>query len=50
MDDYSKMLITGYAKKHKGKPNDMVFKGFESTYHFTRLLMAYPGDIMNHPQ
>ena len=48
LDDYSRMLMTGYAKKNKGKPNDMVFKGFESTYLFTSLLMAYPGDIMNH--
>ena len=48
MDDYSRMVINGYAKKHKGKPNDMVFKGFESTYLFTSLLMTYPRDIMNH--
>ncbi len=47
-DDYSKMLTNGFAKKYKGKPSDMAFKGFETTYLFTRLLMAYSGDMMNH--
>ena len=47
-DDYSKMVMNGYAKKQKGKPNDMVFKGFESTYLFTSLLLAHPDDILNH--
>jgi hypothetical protein len=47
-DDYSKMVINGYAKKQKGKPNDMVFKGFETTYLFTSLLLSYPNDIMAH--
>lgn len=47
-DDYSKMLSAGYTKKYKGKPGDMVFKGFESAYLFTNLLMAYPTDFMNH--
>ncbi len=47
-DDYSKILTNGYAKKYKGKPADMVFKGFESTYLFTRLLMTYPHDMMSH--
>jgi hypothetical protein len=26
----------------------MVFKGFESTYLFTRLLTAYPNDMLSH--
>lgn len=47
-DDYSKLLVAGYAKKYKGKPSDMVFKGFECTYLFTRLLTSYPTDMMNH--
>jgi hypothetical protein len=47
-DDYSKMLTNGYAKKYKGKPSDMAFKGFETTYLFTRLLMAHPEDMMNY--
>ena len=47
-DDYSKMLTNGYAKKYKGKPSDFAFKGFETTYLFTRLLMTYSRDMMNH--
>ncbi|MBC7890128.1 MAG: ABC transporter substrate-binding protein [Ferruginibacter sp.] len=47
-DDFSKMLTAGYAKKYKGKPADMVFKGFESTYLFTRLLTTYPQDMLSH--
>ncbi|MEP7141628.1 MAG: ABC transporter substrate-binding protein [Ferruginibacter sp.] len=47
-DDFSKVLTVGYAKKYKGKPTDMVFKGFESTYLFTRLLTAYPNDLLSH--
>jgi len=47
-DDFSKVLAAGYAKKYKGKPTDMVFKGFEATYLFTKLLTAYPDDLFNH--
>ncbi len=47
-DDFSKVLTTGYAKKYKGKPSDMVFKGFECAYFFTRLLTTYPNDMMSH--
>ncbi|MEO5893392.1 MAG: ABC transporter substrate-binding protein [Ferruginibacter sp.] len=47
-DDLSKILMVGYSKKYKGKPSDMVFKGFESTYLFTRLLAAYSSDMLNH--
>lgn len=47
-DDYSKLLTAGYSKKYKGKPSDMVFKGFESAYLFTRLLTAFPNDMLSH--
>lgn len=47
-DDYSKLLTAGYAKKYKGKPSDMAFKGFESTFLFTRLLINFPNDLMSH--
>ncbi|MEJ7588169.1 MAG: ABC transporter substrate-binding protein [Ferruginibacter sp.] len=47
-DELSKVLIGGYSKKYKGKPTDMVFKGFESTYLFTRLLTTYPNDMLNY--
>ena len=47
-DSLSRLLTSGYAKKYKGKPADMVFKGFESTYLFTRLLTTYPNNVMGH--
>ena len=47
-DDYSKILTTGYLKKYKGKPSDMVFKGFECAYLFTKLFTTYPNDMMSH--
>ena len=47
-DFYSKMIISAYNKKYKGKPTDMVFKGFECTYLFTKLLTKFPDDVMNH--
>ncbi|MEO6731629.1 MAG: ABC transporter substrate-binding protein [Ferruginibacter sp.] len=47
-DDYSRVLMAGYSKKYKGKPGDMVFKGFESTYLFTKLLTTYPNNVMEH--
>jgi Periplasmic binding protein len=47
-DSYSKILIDAYAKKLKGKPSDMAFKGFECAQLFTRLLAKYPADLINH--
>ncbi|MEP7109537.1 MAG: hypothetical protein ABI760_16205 [Ferruginibacter sp.] len=47
-DNLSKVLTEGYEKKYKGKPADMVFKGFESTYLFTNLLTTYPNDMLSH--
>lgn len=47
-DDFSKILNAGYSKKYKGKPADMVFKGFECTYLFTKLLTTFQKDMMSH--
>jgi len=47
-DVYSKMVGSAYTKKYKGKAGDMVFKGFECTYLFTRLMTKYSGDVINH--
>ena len=46
-DNYSKMVVNGYAKKYKTKPSDMAFKGFESVALFTQLLKKYPNNLMN---
>lgn len=47
-DSYSKILTDAYARKLKGKPSDMAFKGFECAQLFTRLLAKYPADLINH--
>lgn len=47
-DDYSKMVLNLYAKKYKGKPSDMAFKGFEMTWLFSQMLMQYPNNLLAH--
>ncbi len=47
-DDNSKLLIAGYGEKYKGKPSDMVFKGFESTQRFIKVLTTFPNDFLSH--
>jgi len=47
-DALSKMVNSAYSKKYKGKATDMVFKGFECTYLFTKIVSKYPGQVMNH--
>ncbi len=41
-------ITQAYKNKLKARPSDMFFKGFESMYHFTNLLIAHPNDIINH--
>ena len=48
LDPFSKTLTAAYYKKYKAKPGDMAFKGFESVYLFTKLLIKYPDDLMSH--
>ena len=36
-----------YKEKFYSKPSDMVFKGYETTYHFTKLLLKYKGSLIN---
>ncbi len=39
-------LFSKYKAKYAGRPNDMFFKGFESMYHFSKLLLKYPTGII----
>jgi len=39
-------LFSKYKAKYSGRPNDMFFKGFESMYHFSKLLVKYPTGII----
>jgi hypothetical protein len=44
----SKWFTATYQKKYRGKPSDMAFKGFESVYLFTKLLVKNSGNLMAH--
>ena len=39
-------LSTNYKSQLNSRPSDMFFKGYESMYHFTSLLIKHPTDIM----
>jgi hypothetical protein len=47
-DKLSIALTDKYRSKFAGRPSDMVFKGFESMYHFTKLLLKYGNTLMDH--
>ena len=47
-DSLSKQLIDAYAKRSKGKPTDMAFKGYETARLFIQLLIAHPYDFMSY--
>lgn len=47
-DDFSKSIIENYRKKYKTYPGDMVFKGFESVYAFTKILASYSDNFISH--
>lgn len=48
VDKLGQYINTAYRNKYAGRPSDMVHKGFESLYHFGKLLIQYKGDIFNH--
>jgi ABC-type branched-subunit amino acid transport system substrate-binding protein len=41
-------IVSAYKQKYYAHPSDMVFKGFETMYHFTHLLLQYKTDFINH--
>ncbi|MBC7722664.1 MAG: hypothetical protein H7068_11610 [Pedobacter sp.] len=41
-------ITQAYRTKFNARPSDQFYKGFESMYHFSNLLIAYPNDIINH--
>jgi hypothetical protein len=52
--NYSRSDSTGYnisqsyRDKFYARPSDMVYKGYETMYHFTHLLLDYNYDFINH--
>ena len=45
---YNTMLTNEYNSRYKAKPSDMAYKGFETAFMFTNLLVKYPGDLLSH--
>ena len=43
----SSLVNKRYKEKYYSRPSDMVFKGFEMTYHFTKLLNKYKNNLVN---
>jgi hypothetical protein len=40
-------LATSINRNLNARPSDMAFKGFESMYYFSRLLLKYNNDMLN---
>jgi hypothetical protein len=45
-DKLSHWLTTKYRELYAGRPSDMFFKGFESMYHFSKLLLKHRDSLM----
>jgi hypothetical protein len=45
---YEDFLIDRYFKNYRAKPTDMAYKGFESAYYFTDILLHFGNDFMQH--
>ncbi len=43
-----KSITQTYTNKLNARPSDMFFKGYESMYHFTSLLLAHPINVVNY--
>lgn len=46
-DAFGKSIVKQYKEKYQGKPSDMVFKGFESLYHFSKLMLYNKSNFLN---
>lgn len=44
---FNTLLTNEYLSRYKTKPSDMAYKGFETTYMFTKLLLKYPKDLLS---
>jgi hypothetical protein len=45
-NSFSNVLTTEYNNRYKTRPTDNAFKGFETAYYFTKLLVTHPQDFM----
>lgn len=47
-NSFNTMLTNEYMRRYKAKPSDMAYKGFETTYMFTKFLLKYSKDLLSH--
>ncbi len=47
-DKLGKLLVEKYKDKYFARASDWFFKGYESMYYFSNLLVKYNSDFMNH--
>ncbi len=47
-DYYNSIITSEYNSRYKTKPSDMAYKGFQTAYYFTKLLLKYPDNFMAH--
>lgn len=45
---FNTILNNEYYMRFKTRPSEMAYKGFETVYMFTKLLLKYPGDFLSH--
>jgi hypothetical protein len=46
-DAFGKSLAKKYQAKYQGRASDMVFKGYESMYHFSKLMLNNKANFLN---
>jgi len=46
-DEFVNVVSDKYKATYYSKPSDMFFKGYETMYHFSKLLLAYPDSFIN---
>jgi len=44
---FNTILTNEYSRRYKTKPSDMAYKGFETTYLFTKLLLKNPKEFLS---
>jgi hypothetical protein len=45
--ELSNEVVKTYREKYYSRPSDMVYKGYETTYHFGKLLTKYRANLIN---
>ncbi len=45
---FNTILTNEYNRRYKTKPSDMAYKGFETAYLFTKILLKYPSEFLSH--